>query len=398
MKKALSIILSFVLVIAALPLAAVESSAAVILTSQDGLWNYYIEGNSTAIIYNNGNLAYRGTDTDITIPTTIDGYPVSAVGDYAFTQYSVLESITIPNGITSVGNYAFYKCTALEEIAFPDSVLTIGNNAVDCCSELKTASLGNGVTSIGNYCFSSCPKLTDVDLGTSLQVIGEYAFYNATSLEKIEIPASVTQSKYRAFYYCTSLNEVHITDLEAWCNIEFYSGGWRANPLEEGHNLYLNGALVTDLVIPSTVTQVKNCAFQGCTSITSVTIPEGVTSIGNLAFWYCTNLESIIIPSTVTSFGSNVFDGCNALTNYYCFKGTRGDTYWTDSSTKYYMGDMDSDGEVDMMTDYALIKTYLAGENTDPLTELQEIVGDYDIDGSIDAFDMFAVDKYHNGL
>jgi len=50
------------------------------------------------------------------------------------------------------------------------------------------------------------------------------------------------------------------------------------------------------------------------------------------------------------------------------------------------------------MTDYALIKTYLAGENTDPLTELQEIVGDYDIDGSIDAFDMFAVDKYHNGL
>ena len=147
--------------------------------------------------------------------------------------------------------------------------------------------------------------------GTMYRVtsLGSYAFCYCGSLTAITIPTSVTVIGESAFYGCSSLTAVHISNLEAWCNIDF--DGYDANPLYCAKNLYLNGELVTELTIPNTVTAIKNFAFSYCRNLTSISISEGVTSIGECAFAWCGSPTSVTIPNSVTSIGSRAFAYCN---------------------------------------------------------------------------------------
>ena len=112
---------------------------------------------------------------------------------------------------------------------------------------------------------------------------------------------------------------MHITDLEKWCKISFKDD--EANPLSFAHNLYLNNELITDLVIPGSVTSIGSYTFYGCSGLTSVTIPDSVTSIGDSAFSGCSGLTNITIPDSVTSIGNSAFYGCSALKKII-FNGT----------------------------------------------------------------------------
>ncbi len=143
--------------------------------------------------------------------------------------------------------------------------------------------------------------------------IGQGVFSNCSSLTSINIPDGVTSIGNYAFSGCSSLGGVYITDIAAWCAIEFY--GVDSNPLYRAHNLYLNNALVTDLKIPNGVTSIGEYAFYDCSSLTSIEIPDSVTSIGSSAFYGCSSLTSIEIPDSVTSIGGGAFKGCSSLTS-----------------------------------------------------------------------------------
>lgn len=144
--------------------------------------------------------------------------------------------------------------------------------------------------------------------------IGEHAFYECSTLTSISIPDSITKIGTAAFG--ESLTSVYITDLAAWCAIQFSDAS--ANPLFHAGNLYLNNELVTDLVIPEGITAINSYAFGMWSGLTSVTMPDSVTTIGNHAFYSCSALTTATIGSGVTKIGDYVFLGCAALTKIYC--------------------------------------------------------------------------------
>ena len=106
----------------------------------------------------------------------------------------------------------------------------------------------------------------------------------------------------------------------------------------------MNNKLVTNLVIPESVTSIKAYAFSGCSGLTSVTIPNSVTSIGDWAFSGCSGITNITIPESVTSIGASAFRGCAWLDKIY-YQGTaedwnkidiRSDNDKLTSATRYY--------------------------------------------------------------
>ena len=151
----------------------------------------------------------------------------------------------------------------------------------------------------------------------SVTSIGAYAFRDCSGLTSVTIPNSVTSIGEHAFSGCSGLTAVHITDLSAWCKIQFVKDVYYVypNPTFYAHHLYLNGEEITNLVIPDDVTSIGDSAFSGCSSITSVTIPNSVTSIGGSAFYGCSGLTSVDIPNSVTSIGGSAFYGCSGLTS-----------------------------------------------------------------------------------
>ena len=234
--------------------------------------------------------------------------------------YSLKESIKtvhIEYGVKNIGIYAFYRCNVLTNICIPDSVSSIGSGAFSDCSSLTSILIPNGVTSIENGTFQYCRSLTSIEIPKGVTVIGEYAFYCCDNLKSITIPDSVVRIGLSAFGESslrTDVLDVYITDIDAWCRIEFesYSNTSPSNPLGLGGTLYKDGIPVTEVTIPSDIEKI-GAALYYCSTLTKVNIPEGVKVIGNFAFFYCSNLESIEIPEGVTSIGDYAFGGCSSL-------------------------------------------------------------------------------------
>lgn len=142
-------------------------------------------------------------------------------------------------------------------------------------------------------------------------IIDSYAFDNCSFLKKITIPDSITAVGYFAFGHCKNLKGVYISDLSAWCKIDFYNV-W-ANPLIYAKNLYIDGILTTHITIPLDLTEIKNHTFRNCCNLEHVNIHNNITSIGECAFGQCSSLTSITIPDSVSSIGEFAFYDCTSL-------------------------------------------------------------------------------------
>lgn len=104
--------------------------------------------------------AYKGKASKVTIPKTVKGATVKAIGLEAFWSNKTMKSISIPSTVTSIGIAAFNECTALEKITIPSKVTKIGESAFWYCSNLKTAIIPKSVKTIGKNAFKGCKKLT----------------------------------------------------------------------------------------------------------------------------------------------------------------------------------------------------------------------------------------------
>ena len=165
-------------------------------------YTYWIEGNLTWKLYEDGTLNISGT---------------GAMKDYdsddspATQKKDSVKKVVIEDDVTSIGDYAFWNCSNLTSITIPDSVTIIGNSAFNACSSLTSLTIPNSVTSIGEGAFYACSSLTSITIPDSVTRIGDYAFKNCSNLTSITIPDSVTSIGNSAFYGCSSLKTISLS-------------------------------------------------------------------------------------------------------------------------------------------------------------------------------------------
>ena len=232
-------------------------------TGSDICYNFIPRGKIAEVIpHSNGE--YYGS---VEIPSKVmhDGveYTVTTIADNAFSG-SVLNTITIPNCVTTIGNNAFKDCNRLTSITIPNSVTSIGYSSFDGCSYLSSVNISD----LEAWC-----KITFNDNPLSY---AHRLFLNGEEIKDLFIPNTVTSISNYAFSGCTGLTSVHI---------------------------------------PSSVTSLGGYVFQDCTSMSSITIENGVISIGNNSFYGCIGLTSLTIPNSVTNINDDAFFGCNGLTS-----------------------------------------------------------------------------------
>ena len=267
-----------------------------------------------AALYLNGEMI-----TNLVIPDD-----VTSIGLSAFEGCSSLTSVTIGESVTSIGDSAFNGCGSLTSIIIPDGVTSIGDSAFNGCGSLTSINIPDGVTSIDEYTFYNCSSLTSVTIPDGVVSIGREAFLGCINLVDISFGSGINTVYYGAFEGCNKLSQVYIKDIFSWMNIEFrykhpsYAGtySYTSHPLVANTSdkfLYLNGILITDLVIPESVAHISSYSFYRCSSLTSITIPDTVSAIGDSAFAYCCNLSRVKFPDLMRSIGSDVFRGCSSL-------------------------------------------------------------------------------------
>ena len=227
---------SFMYVIILIVIFAVGSAVSVSAQTYGVLTYTLIDGTVTITDCNQ-------TSTEVTIPSEIDGYPVTAIGDYAFSlccdisrvfipdsvkfiganafeHCCSISEITIPEGVNEIKSCTFSNCLSLKSIIIPDSVISIGSDAFWNCRHLETVMLGKGIKTI-DVAFERCYSLTGILIPEGVTRIEQYTFDSCNSLISVTIPSSVSFIGYQAFNNCDNLSLVHyIGTQEDWDNIK----------------------------------------------------------------------------------------------------------------------------------------------------------------------------------
>ena len=275
---------------------------------------------------------------DYTIPSELNGYPVTRFGIPGGNQTGVftnsgLTSVTIPEGVEYLGMYMFKDCTSLTSVTLPQTLKNMNAETFMSCTKLTNINIPSIVETIGNNAFSSCTSLTRITIPNSVTKIETDAFYGS-GLTSVTIPSRVTTIGTGAFKSCPNLLEIIVEeDNQNYSSVDgvLYNkdktkliqcpaGKTGTFEIPEGITLIESYAFsgcskLTKVTIPESVKTIVEYAFTSCAGLTSIMIPEGVTSIGDAAFYSCTGLTSITIPEGVTSIEKWAFKDCSSLTS-----------------------------------------------------------------------------------
>jgi hypothetical protein len=241
---------------------------------------------------NNGAITitgYTGVGGDVSIPDTINGLPVTAIGNNAFANLTSINSIAIGTNITSVGSDTFIFCSGMTNVIIGSGVTTIGNYAFDGCSALSNANIPDSVGSMGVEIFLGCTNLTNVTIGSGVAYLGE---------------------NLNQFADCSRLTAITVsTNNPAFCSVNGVVFNKSQTTL-----VAVPPGICGSYTIPTTVTIIGYYAFTTCSGLTSVTIPASVTNIWPLAFSFCSSLTNATIPASVTLIEPGLFLECPRLT------------------------------------------------------------------------------------
>ena len=321
MKKILSIFLSFLLLFSVFYIDSLSITSKAETVYEAGHFSYTVTNNEATIVDYN-----YYCDSTLYIPSILGGYPVTRIGYHAFSGINDTKSIVIPEGIKTIDEEAFFLIKSLREITIPSSLESIGKKAFGACYSLSRVNITDlkswcniEIADIDSHPFSDCSYagyyylnnelINDLIIPDDVTVIKDYAFYNAKILS-VTIPRGVTSIGWASLPDGNDmLEKVNITDIAAWCNIEFYD-----NPLYKT-NLYLNDELVTDLVIPNEVININDYAFRMCKSIDRIIMPKNVTRIGEQSFSSDHNIDVYYMGSS--KYGIEILGGNSKLQWHY---------------------------------------------------------------------------------
>ncbi len=264
---------------------------------------------------------------DIVIPDTIDGYPVTAIGDYAFMSCTNLKSVTIGNKVTSIGYMAIVHCSSLTSITVDSSNANFSSDEYGVLfnknkTKLIQYPIGKNKTeyaipaeviTIMTSAFAGCDSLVNVKIPDGVKTIGSYAFNGCDSITSILIPASVTSIEKEVFCNCNSLTKITVDSDNVNYSSDEYGVLFNKNKTKLIQ--YPIGNIRTEYIIPASVTSIGEWSFAFCSNLKNIAINDNVTTIKDHSFYDCDNLEYIIIPDSVNSIGTRAFYNCDNLTN-----------------------------------------------------------------------------------
>jgi hypothetical protein len=218
---------------------------------------------------------YTGTNGLLTIPSAIDGLPVTSIGDSAFADSS-LQSLALPESLLSIGDRAFSGCLLLRGLTLPAGMTNIGAAAFEGCQSLPSLILPAGITAISDDAFHGCKLLPSLTIPGTVATVGNNAFESCLGLTNLTLGSGVASLGVWAFAGCQNL---------------------------------------THLTIPASVTNIGPLAFSQAfgdlwfPSSTTLTLANGITDIGNAAFCGC-GATTMVIPASVTNIEADAFSFC----------------------------------------------------------------------------------------